>query len=617
LLTQDQLNYIRGDQSQEKPAGKLRTRLGLNGLMGDIVNSDPYFINSISQGYDSLPGAEGQDYLKYITSPALISRTPMLAVGANDGMLHVFDASFDKTNSGKEILSYVPNTIIGNLPALTLPTYVGDGGHKYFVDGSPISGDAYFDADGDSDKEWRTALVGTLGAGGKGLFALDLTFLDPANYKTAESAFLAKRVLWEINDQAAPDNLADDFSSSPKRYGFTNYLGFTLGQASIARMANDNFAAVFGNGYNSVSQTAVLYIVDIKTGHLIRSITTEVGDSGAVNGLASPLVVDANGDHITDAVYAGDYQGNMWKFDVSDKNPDNWKVAFTSSSRPAPLFTTLSSPYTAYDSFAKANFTTAEVSQPITIKPVFGRHPNGGVMLYFGTGKYFLRSDNDVDIQADPVQTFYGIWDECVNYAGVTANCSNVPISGKAALVKQSIDYENADARVTSNNEVNYSTQVDENDPPPKKGWYMDFYYEGGTQIFTGERVISQAILRGRRIIFPTTTPELAGCNFGGSSWLMVLDALTGKRLDVSAFGVLSGGEFVADKIILPGDEEDEEIEYSVSGIKSTVGMIDTPAILETDGATENLVGSGSSGDTEQYSISRPAGSRQSWVQIR
>lgn len=609
LLTEDQLNYIRGDQSKEKPAGKLRTRQGLNRLMGDIVNSDPFFINSISQGYDNLPGSEGQDYLKYITSPAFIGRAPMLTVGANDGMLHVFDASFDKTNSGKEILSYVPNTVIANLPALTLPTYVVGGYHKYFVDGSPVSGDAYFDADGDSDKEWRTALAGTLGAGGKGLFALDVTFLDPVNYKTAEPAFLAKRVLWEINDKAAPDNLADDFSSSPKRYGFTNYLGFTLGQASIARMANGNFAAVFGNGYNSVSQTAVLYIVDIKTGHLIRSITTGVGNSGAMNGLASPLAVDANGDHIVDAIYAGDYQGNMWKFDVSDSNSDNWKVAFTSSGQPAPLFTTLSSQYAVSDPYYGSQVTAA-VSQPITVKPVFGRHPNGGVMLYFGTGKYFLRSDNNVDIFSDPVETFYAIWDECVNYAGVTPNCSNVPISGKEKLVKQTIDYEKTGVRVTSSNEVDYST---------KKGWYMDLYYgKVAKPIFTGERVISQAILRGRRVIFPTTTPELAGCNFGGNSWLMLVDALTGKRLTTSAFGVLSGGEFVADEITYTDTSTGVTTSHSsVSGIKSTVGMIDTPAILETDGATEKLVGSGSSGDTEQYSISRPAGSRQSWVQIR
>ena len=116
--------------------------------MGDIVNSDPKFINIISQGYESLPGDEGRDYLEYITSPAFIERPPMLAVGANDGMLHVFNASLDTLRGGKEILAYVPSTIIGNLKYLTLPTYIVNGNHKYFVDGSPDAGDAYFDVDG-------------------------------------------------------------------------------------------------------------------------------------------------------------------------------------------------------------------------------------------------------------------------------------------------------------------------------------------------------------------------------------------------------------------------------------------------------------------------------------
>ena len=171
-----------------------------------------------------------------------MKRAPMLAVGANDGMLHVFNASLDKDKGGKEILAYVPSTILGNLKYLTLPTYIVNGNHKFFVDGSPVAGDAYINVDGDADKEWRTALVGTLGAGGKGLFALDLTFLSPSDkeYKTKEESFSASRVLWEINDQKAPyaDDLNCNPTVTPNCYGFTNYLGVTMGQASIVRMAN-------------------------------------------------------------------------------------------------------------------------------------------------------------------------------------------------------------------------------------------------------------------------------------------------------------------------------------------------------------------------------------------
>ena len=612
LITEDQLDYIKGDQSKELPKGPLRQRTGDNRLLGDIVNSDPEFISSISQGYEVLPGDAGKDYLKYITSPKFINRAPMLAVGANDGMLHVFNASLDKAKGGKEILAYVPSTILGNLKYLTLPTYIVNGNHKFFVDGSPVAGDAYINVDGDADKEWRTALVGTLGAGGKGIFALDLTFLSPGDgdYKTTEESFSASRVLWEINDKAAPvsSDLTDD--DTAKRYGFTNYLGVTMGQASIVRMANGDFAAVFGNGYNSKSQTAVLYIVDIKTGHLIRSITTGVGDTTTVNGLATPLTVDINGDRIIDAIYAGDYLGNMWKFDVSDKNKDNWKVAFTSSSnQPVPLFKAISTQYETGP--ADNKITNYSTIQRITAKPEFARHPNGGIMLYFGTGKYFLSVDNDFpDLELDPVETFYGIWDECLNYAGGAVSCSNDPINETAKLNKsqleiQTIDFENVDHRVTSSKEVKY---------PEKKGWYMDLFYKEGGGYITGEKVISQAIIRNRRIFFSTIYPDTGECVPGGNSWLMSLDALTGNKLDVSAF-ILSAGD-LSDKetpaFIMLG-----EVESSVSGIKSKVGMIDTPAIVETDGATENLVGSGSSGRTEKYKISKPLGGRQSWLQIR
>ena len=602
LITENQLNYIKGDQSNEKPSGTLRQRTGPHRLLGDIVNSDPRFINSISQGYDNLPGSEGSDYLKYITSPALTSRPPMLAVGANDGMLHVFDASIDTANSGKEIMAYAPSTVIGKLSALTLPTYIVGGNHQYFVDGSPVVGDAYFDADGSGSKEWRSALVGSLGAGGKGLFALDLTFLDPGNYKTAESTFSANRVLWEINNNAAPyaSDLTDDAGS--KRYGYANYLGLTMGQASIVRMANGNFAAVFGNGYNSVKQTAVLYIVDIKTGQLIRSLSTGVGDTTAVNGLATPLTADVNGDSIVDAIYAGDYQGNLWKFDVSDSNPDNWKVAFSTT----PLF---QATYTQFSTTNPSNSSqtlkSGTGSQPITAKPAFSKHPNGGIMIYFGTGKYFLTTDNVLSgTGTDPVETFYGIWDECVNFAGGLGACNKGPISsGKSQLVQQTIDYEgvtgSSTIRATSKNPVDYST---------KKGWYMELYKGSGS--FTAEKVISQAIVQDRTIIFASILPTARGlCIFGGTSWLTRVDALTGNSLALSAFSLTSVGNFAPITI--------EGTDYLISAIQSTVGMIDTPAVVATNGILIKLIASGSSGETEAYIIAGLVGGRQSWLQIR
>ncbi|MCX7098891.1 MAG: PilC/PilY family type IV pilus protein [Methylococcales bacterium] len=584
LITENQLDYIKGDTSNEKPVGTFRTRMG---LLGDIVNSTPKLITSLSQGYDSLPAPAGTDYLKYITSPAFMARAPMLAVGANDGMLHVFNASLGTADSGKEIMAYVPSTVIANLKYLTEPSYISNGHHKYFVDGSPNVGDAYFDTNGAG--KWRTALVGTLGAGGKGVFALDLTFLSPSSYQTKENAFMASHVLWEINNKSAPK--AQDLTDDGNRYGFANYLGLTVGQASIVRMANGHFAAVFGNGYNSVKQQAVLYIVNIENGHLIRSIATGVGSANSkstVNGLATPLAVDANGDHIVDAVYAGDHQGNFWKFDVSNSNPNNWGVAFTAGDQPAPLFKAV---------------TTATPAKPqaITAKPEFGKHPNGGVLLYFGTGKYFLNNDNHLDTSTNPIESFYALWDSCLNYAGGGATCSNTPISGKSALVSQSIIYQDAENRVTSDNTLDYST---------KKGWYIDLY--NGSDV-TGERVVNQAILRNRRVIFPTLYPKAGQCVAGGSSWLMMVDALTGKRLDVYGFDLDKNAEFNEnDKKSIGGGGS----KVSVSGVKSKA-ILNQPAIIQINNGTEKLYSPDSSGNSFSTGIQKPDIKRQSWTQIR
>ena len=281
-----------------------------------------------------------------------------------------------------------------------------------------------------------------------------------------------------------------------------------------------------------------MYIVEIETGQLIRSISTGVGDTTTVNGLATPLTVDVNGDRIVDAIYAGDYLGNMWKFDVSDSAPDKWKVAFkTADNQPAPLFKAISTQYETGPDGSK--ITNYPAIQRITAKPESAKHPNGGIMLYFGTGKYFLSVDNYFpDPELDPVETFYGIWDECLNTAGGAGSCSNDPINetaklDKAQLQKQTIVSETVDYRATSTIEVKY---------PEKKGWYMDLYYEKSNGYITGEKVISQAIIRNRRVFFSTIYPDTGECVPGGNSWLMSLDAFTGNKLDVSAF-IVSGGD--------------------------------------------------------------------------
>jgi len=538
---QQRVDYLRGDTSQElQNGGSFRDRIK---LLGDIIDSNPWFVGADDFGYSTLP--EGSSYQAYLAS--ISGRTKMLYVGANDGMLHAFSAA-----NGTELFAYVPASIIPQLKNLTLISYGNGTPHQYFVDGSPRAGDVYY------NNAWHTVLVGTMGAGARSVYALDVT--DPDN-------FSASNVLWEFTD---PD------------------LGYTLSEATIARMANGKWAAIFGNGYNSDNGHAVLFIRDIKDGSLIKTIDTQAGSTSTPNGLATPIPVDTNGDHIVDTIYAGDLLGNMWKFDVSGTNTGSWKPAFGTNPSPQPLFV-------ARDA--------AGVRQPITAKPQVGLHPDSGVMVYFGTGKYFETSDNIVG-STPQIQTYYGIHD------------NGSQISGRSSLVQQTIDAQTSvsgfDIRVTSNNNVDFTV---------KDGWFMDLIPPSST-VGEGERVISPSLLRGDRLVFTTIIPNSDACTFGGTSWLMELDAVSGGRLSTSPFDINNDGVFdLADQALTDtngdGVINNQDKKQVVSGKKSKIGIIKTPSVI-TAGTKEYKYASGSTGALESTGESSGLkNGRQSWRQLR
>lgn len=554
-LAQARVSYLGGDTSNEvRNGGQFRDRTK---LLGDIINSNPWFVGVDNYGYTDLPGAEGSSYQSYLASVS--SRSKMLYVGANDGMLHAINAA-----TGAELFAYVPGVLIPELKNLTQTTYGTSLPHQYFVDGSPRAGDVYFS----SSAGWHTVLVGTMGAGARAVFALDVT--DPDNFSASD-------VLWEFTNSSTDG--AD--------------LGYTLTEPTIAKMANGKWAAIIGNGYNSDNGHAVLYILDIETGSVIKKIDTQAGSTAVPNGLATPIPIDDDGDRIVDAIYAGDLLGNMWKFDVSATSESSWGPAFGTVLAPQPL-------YVAKDSNS--------VVQPITSKPQVGLHPNGGIMVYFGTGKYFESDDNIVGLTPQ-VQTYYGIRD---NYS----NGSATPVSGRASLVEQTIDAEasasSVQVRVTSNNTVNYSS---------KSGWFMDLVSPvSGAE---GERVISPSLLRGERLIFTTVIPSGDACAAGGTSWLMELDAVSGGRLYITPFDINADGLFTsADLVSILDTNNDGIIDGSddqlvVSGKKSTIGIIKTPSVISA-GTKEYKYTSGSSGGLEATTESAGLNSgRQSWRQLR
>jgi type IV pilus assembly protein PilY1 len=530
-LTADVVDYLRGVQTNELPSGTFR---GRTKVLGDIVNSDPAYVGGDNFRLELIPAYAGS-YPAFVKGK---STTSMIYVGANDGMLHGFDAA-----TGVEKFAYVPSELHGSLAALTDPTYPAN--HQFFVDGAPGIGDAYWGG------TWRTILVGTLGAGGKSVFALDVT--DP-------DAMDGSKVLWEFNGGAHTDK-----------------MGFIFGPAAVAPFADGNFYAVFSNGYASADNQAGLFLVRVDNPSIYYYIDTQYGSAVAKNGLSTPKLVDLDKDRIIDAIYAGDMQGNLWKFDVTSVSAANWKIAHGTAAAPEPMFV------------AKDGTGGGAVRQPIQGQVAVRSAPSGAVgdaMVFFGTGRYFV----DGDATATDKQSIYGVLDD----GGSTSY-------GRSDLWTQTIVYQG----VVNSHEV----RVVSSDPPDwtsKKGWVMDLVPPGGA--LKGERVIAPPLLRFGRAIFNTLEPSVGDPCQQGSSWLMELDAESGGNLDYVALDINGDGKFDEDDMI--GDD-------APAGVKSDAMSLNQSTVV-TAGETEYKYNSNV--DKGVGVITEKSGSvsgRTSWRQIQ
>ena len=550
------VDYLRGDTSNENVLPyNFRFRLD-DFKLGDIIHSAPVFVGAPPFLYSDT--IESVPYSTFRANQN--TRIPMVYVGANDGMLHGFDAE-----TGEERIAFVPSKVYPTLSALTDPAYL----HQYYVDGSPTAGDAFYNG------AWHTVIVGTLRSGGQGIFALDIT--DPSTFSEADAM---NTVMWQFSD-------ADDTD-----------MGYTFGEATIAKMQNGQWVAIVGNGYNNTENDgnqsflgeAVLYIIDIETGTLIKKISTQHSmaqsfDGTTPNGLTSPAAVDVDGDFVADLIYAGDLQGNMWKFDVQDSNPNNWDVASAAGPTPKPLF------------IAKD---ASNVPQPITVRPQVSQHPDGegGFMVFFGTGQYMETGDNS-STPPQQVHSFYGIWDQkgiaSGNHTTVASTELQVQTIGTTTFSGETV-------RTISDNPIDiWGPGTGE-----FMGWQVDLP-------LTAEKVVSNPLLRTGRVIFSTLVPSDQPCDVGGTSWLMELNFQNGGPPNFSVFDLNDDGIF---------NDNDKATGQVVVGIDPGLGIMPQPVILDDPAHNRELkIVTGTSGDVKGVANNPgpldPASGRRSWRQLQ
>ncbi len=462
------VNFLRGDRSNEG-ASALRQR---STALGDIIHTRPYYIADATN--------------------------PTVFVSANDGMLHAIN-----TADGSERWAYVPSMLISKMKTLAYnPTDATQPfAHDYFADGQISIGNVTIGG------TTHRILVGGLGAGGKGLYALDIT--DSAGLTAASDTDVATKVLWEITpttvNYATPNKQTGTATTSPLSTAYSK-LGYTYGTPILATILFNGApmnVVIVGNGYNSTATgESYLYIINAATGALIEAV--QAGSTGATNpnGILNVAALDTNADGYVDRVYAGDLNGTMWRFNIND----SVTTASTSS-----VLLTLPTP------------------QPITSTPGIGLNPNGGYMVIFGTGKAFTgaygtydhtngvwTTNNTGDLGDTSTYYIYGVWDD-----------PKATGSGVATQVLQERSYS-LNGVTTRVRRIAY--------PEATANWVASGTKYWKVALPAGERVLGEgSFVENGRFYFvgynPTVTPyQVPGTttDIYGENWLMELNYLTG-----------------------------------------------------------------------------------------
>ena len=515
------VDYLRGVRSLEQD-GTLRQR---GSVLGAIMHTQAlyvaYPIGNYADAWSNVRGAapeaapDAQPYADFLATYA--QRASTLYVAANDGMLHAFHAPVpacqthdeqgactayaSDPDAGKERWAYVPRAAYAHLGRLM---QARDFQFQPTVDATPVTRDVFFSQHG--RHEWRTLLVGGLGLGGRGVYALDVT--DPG---AVSQAYPERTVLWEFDADTpagASYNPAD--------------LGYTYGQPAIARLANGRWAVLVPNGYfadcSKPDQPAdcaaaagtppgysALFVLDAQTGAVTAELKTPAIDGIQSHGLSTPVLGDYDNDQVDDVAFAGDLAGNLWRFDLSAPNPAGWNVSL------------------AYRA-------PAQGTQLVTVMPrLFPDPATNRFMVVFGTGKYLGEGD-----KADrAVQSIYGIRDRL--------DSAGKPVAVLHDSLQQQVLSEHAVTDPASGESASLRSLTSNPLSMQAGGWRIDL------DVAAGERVVvtPTALFTTNTVVISTLIPD--GDMPSGA--IMAIDVATGGPRSIFGFG---GGSYAGAQVEKP-----------------------------------------------------------------
>ena len=553
------VGYLRGVRSDEvgQINGKMRRR---ESVLGDLVNSN---VKLVGPPVQNISGTAYKTFYE-----AALTRPATLYVGANDGMLHAFDA-----DTGVERFAYVPSMLIPRLAALTSPNYA----HRPYMDGQITVAEARVNT------SWKTVLAAGLGGGAQGVFALDVT--NPTGFGDS-------KVLFEFTDSDDPDmgNLMGAPSIAKFRTGVTNgmaeYKYYVVVPSGLNNHVADGTNELAKAKY-STGDSGALFLLSLDKApdakwdlgvnyykialpNLDKTLTMKYG-------VSSPALV-VGSDGAVRYAYAGDLQGNLWRMKFTGLPP--WSDALGASPN-QPLFTAVSA----------ANGTV----QPITTKPTVVFAPAGGYVVLFGTGK-FIEND-DLDTTKYSVQSFYAVQD--------TTADADKPVA-RSALVQRTLTKltgeSGANAYSISGSDFSYGTESG-----AKRGWYINLP-ESAT---TGERQVTDSLVLEGQLYFNTIAAGIDPCASGaGRAYSM--NALTGLSVSANT-GYLSSVGFLSAPVLF-------QMGSPVAGKRSAIGRrsVSTAMRVLHVGTGTNSAATGNSAVAPTAvppSLTTPAG-RFSWREI-